>query len=100
MQTPSNITARIGRWSVQHRKKAIFGWLAFVLVAMAVGFNVLPQKQIDPKAAGPGESGQAAKVINGAFEDKSGEQVLVQSKRAHSRRRSVQGGRRRRDRAP
>ena len=79
MQAPSNITARIGRWSVQHRKKAIFGWLAFVLIAMAVGFNVLPQKQIDPKAAGPGESGEAAKVIDGAFEDKSSEQVLVQS---------------------
>ena len=79
VQTPSNITARIGRWSVQHRKKAIFGWLAFVLIAMAVGFNVLPQKQIDPKAAGPGESGEAAKVIDGAFEDKSSEQVLIQS---------------------
>ena len=43
------------------------------------GFNVLPQKEIDQKAAGPGESGQAAKVIDGAFEDKSSEQVLVQS---------------------
>ena len=46
---------------------------------MVVGFNVLPQKQIDQQAAGPGESGQAAKVINGAFEDKAAEQVLVQS---------------------
>ena len=80
MQAPSNITARIGRWSVQHRKKAIFGWLAFVLVSMAVGFNVLPQKEIEQNASGPGESGQAAKLVNGAFEDKAGEQVLVQSK--------------------
>ena len=80
MQTPRNITSRIGRWSVQHRKKAIFGWLAFVLVSLAVGMNVLPQKQIDPKAAGPGESGQAAKAIDGAYEDKASEQVLVQSK--------------------
>ena len=46
---------------------------------MVVGFNVLPQKQIDQKAAGPGESGQAGKVINEAFEDKAAEQVLVQS---------------------
>ena len=80
MQAPSNITARIGRWSVQHRKKAIFGWLAFVLVSMAVGFNVLPQKEMEQNASGPGESGQAAKLVNGAFEDKAGEQVLVQSK--------------------
>ena len=78
MQT-DNIAARIGRWSVQHRKKAILGWLAFVFVAVVVGFNVLPQKEIDPKAAGPGESGQAGKLVDDAFEDKAAEQVLVQS---------------------
>ena len=80
MQTPRNITARIGRWSVQHRKAAILGWLAFVLVSLVIGMKVLPQEQIDPKAAGPGESGQAAKAIDGAYEDKASEQVLVQSK--------------------
>jgi len=79
MQAQGNITQRIGRWSVQNRKKAIFGWLAFLLISVVVGFNVLPQKQIDQQAAGPGESGQAAEVIDGAFEDKAAEQVLVQS---------------------
>ncbi len=80
MQTPRNITSRIGRWSVQHRKAAIIGWLAFVLVSLVIGMKVLPQEQIDAKAAGPGESGQAAKAIDGAYEDKASEQVLVQSK--------------------
>ena len=80
MQTPRNITSRIGRWSVQHRKAAILGWLAFVLVSLVIGMKVLPQEQIDQKAAGPGESGQAAKAIDGAYEDKASEQVLVQSK--------------------
>jgi uncharacterized membrane protein YdfJ with MMPL/SSD domain len=80
VQTPRNITSRIGRWSVQHRKAAILGWLAFVLVSLVIGMKVLPQEQIDPKAAGPGESGQAAKAIDGAYEDKASEQVLVQSK--------------------
>jgi RND superfamily putative drug exporter len=80
VQTPSNITARIGRWSVQNRKKAIFGWVAFVLISMVVGFNVLPQKEIEQNASGPGESGQAAKVAKDAFDDKAAEQVLVQSK--------------------
>jgi uncharacterized membrane protein YdfJ with MMPL/SSD domain len=79
MQSQGNITARIGRWSVQHRRKAIFGWLAFVLVSVVLGFNVLPQKQLDPKASGPGESGQAAQAIDGAFRDASSEQVLIQS---------------------
>jgi uncharacterized membrane protein YdfJ with MMPL/SSD domain len=80
-QRQDNITGRIGRWSAQHRKKAIFGWLAFVAVSLVIGFNLVPQKEIDNKtAAGPGESGQAAEVLNDAFRNASGEQVLVQSK--------------------
>ena len=79
MPKPENTTERIGRWSVQHRKKAILGWLAFVVVSVVIGFNVVPQKQIEPSASGPGESGQAAKALDGAFEDKASEQVLVQS---------------------
>jgi uncharacterized membrane protein YdfJ with MMPL/SSD domain len=79
MPKPENTTARIGRWSVQNRKKAILGWLAFVVVSVVIGFNVVPQKQIEPSASGPGESGQAAKVLDGAFEEKASEQVLVQS---------------------
>jgi uncharacterized membrane protein YdfJ with MMPL/SSD domain len=83
MQTPQhdNITARIGRWSVQNRKKAIFGWLAFVLASVVIGFNLVPQKEIDANAGIPGESGQAAKAMDGAFKESMGEQVLVQSKR-------------------
>jgi uncharacterized membrane protein YdfJ with MMPL/SSD domain len=81
-QQNTNLTARVGRWSAQHRKKAIFGWLAFVAVSLVIGFNLVPQKEIDNKtAAGPGESGQAAEVLNDAFRNASGEQVLVQSKK-------------------
>src|SRR5206468_4026698 len=31
------LAARAGRWSVRHRKTAILGWLAFVIVAFAIG---------------------------------------------------------------
>ncbi len=80
-QRQDNLTGRIGRWSVQNRKKAIFGWLAFVAAAVVIGFGVLPQEKIDNKTAGgPGESGQAAEVLNDAFPTESSEQVLVQSK--------------------
>ena len=80
-----NLTGRIGRWSAQHRKKAIFGWLAFVVISMVIGFGVIPQEKIDNKTAGgPGESGQAAEVLNGAFRTESAEQVLVQSKTLHA----------------
>jgi uncharacterized membrane protein YdfJ with MMPL/SSD domain len=74
-----NLAARIGRWSVQHRRKAILGWLAFVFAALVIGFNVVPQKELDPSAGMPGESGQAGKVLNDAFPKKSGESVLIQS---------------------
>ena len=33
----TNLAGRMGRWSAQHRKIAIFGWLAFVVVAFALG---------------------------------------------------------------
>ena len=32
-----NFAARMGRWSAQHRKKAIFGWIAFVIISLVVG---------------------------------------------------------------
>jgi uncharacterized membrane protein YdfJ with MMPL/SSD domain len=79
-QSNHNIAARIGRWSVQHRRKAILGWLAFVFVTMAVGFNLVPQKNIEQNEGMPGESGKAAEVLKDAYPDKAGEQVLVQSK--------------------
>jgi uncharacterized membrane protein YdfJ with MMPL/SSD domain len=75
-----NLAARVGRWSVQHRRKAILGWLAFVFAALVIGFNVIPQKEIDQNSGMPGESGKAGEVMNDAFPKKSGEQVLIESK--------------------
>jgi uncharacterized membrane protein YdfJ with MMPL/SSD domain len=75
-----NLAARVGRWSVQHRRKAILGWLAFVFVSLVVGFNVMPQKQADQTSGMPGEVGKANQVMTDAFPKKSGEQVLIQSK--------------------
>src|SRR4051812_43913383 len=76
-----NIAARAGRWSAQNRKKAIFGWLAFVLIALvagqAVGMNSVSQN------SGPGESGRAGAAIERAFpknDQGASEQVLVQKK--------------------
>ena len=34
---PDNLTARAARWSAGHRKTAMLGWFAFVLVAFAIG---------------------------------------------------------------
>jgi uncharacterized membrane protein YdfJ with MMPL/SSD domain len=79
-QSNPNFAARVGRWSVQHRRKAILGWLAFVFVSMVIGFNLVPQKNIEQMDGMPGESGKAGQVLNDAYPDKAAEQVLVQSK--------------------
>src|SRR6266581_2490215 len=57
-----NIAARAGRWSATHRKRAIWGWLAFVFLALFIG-----------------ESGAAAQTIRNATAKHADEMVLVQS---------------------
>ncbi len=63
--TSRNLAARAGRWSANHRKTAIFGWLAFVLIALVAGIAA-GAKQIDNNS-GPGETGRAAQDLNRAF---------------------------------
>src|SRR5512145_1749858 len=43
----AGLAARAGHWSATHRKTAIFGWLAFVLVAVVLGGAVGTQNQTD-----------------------------------------------------
>ena len=77
-RTHNNIAARAGRWSAQHRKKAIFGWLAFVILAVFIGGSV-GTKTLTDEDYGIGESGRADSVRADHFPDKEGESVLVQS---------------------
>ena len=82
-QSNHNLAARVGRWSVQHRRKAILGWLAFVFVSLVVGFNMVPQKNLEQGEGMPGETGKASQVLKDAYpkqQNESGEQVLIQSK--------------------
>jgi uncharacterized membrane protein YdfJ with MMPL/SSD domain len=74
-----NMAARMARWSGQHRKKAIFGWLAFALVAFVVGMNVVGQKDIADLDQFSGESGDAEKALDGAGLRPVEEVVFVQS---------------------
>ncbi|MBN1528788.1 MAG: MMPL family transporter [Thermoleophilaceae bacterium] len=74
-----NLAARAGRWSAQHRRKAILGWLTFVILAVFIGGSVGTRTLTDEEA-GSGESQRADKVTAAAFPDKAGESVLVQSK--------------------
>jgi RND superfamily putative drug exporter len=77
-----NLAARAGRWSAQHRKIAILGWLLFVVLATVLGGKV-GQNQLDESASGNGESRHGSMIIEAAgFPDKAGEQVLIQGKSA------------------
>jgi uncharacterized membrane protein YdfJ with MMPL/SSD domain len=73
-----NVAARMGRWSAQHRKKAILGWLAFVVVLFAISV-ASPMKQIVFETSGPGESGRADTILYEDFKQPAGESVLIQN---------------------
>ena len=73
-----NLAARVGRWSARHWKTAVFGWLAFVIAAFALG-TMIGTKRLSTNEAGPGESGRVQKILNDEFEQPAGEVVLVQS---------------------
>ena len=73
-----NLAARMARWSAQHRKKAIFGWLAFAGVLFAIN-TTSPMKTIVFETSGPGESGRADSILYEDFKQPAGEEVLIQS---------------------
>ena len=74
-----NLAARAGSWSASHRKTAILGWLAFVIVAVMLG-SAIGTRHIGSDDNGVGESGRANQVLHQKFPGHAGEQVLIQSK--------------------
>jgi RND superfamily putative drug exporter len=75
-----NLAARAGRWSAQHRKLAILGWIAFVIVAFAIG-GATGTNDLKKENAGDGESRTADRVIAKAgLQERATEQVLVQAR--------------------
>ncbi len=77
----TGLAARMGRWSAAHRKTAIFGWLAFVVIAFSLSIT-MPMQTIDKKDAAVGEASRANKIIDAGFdldESGQGEFVLIQS---------------------
>jgi uncharacterized membrane protein YdfJ with MMPL/SSD domain len=75
-----NLAARAGYWSAKHRKIAIGGWLAFVLIAFVLG-GAIGTNTLADEDSGNGESRVADTAIAQAdFPDKDDEQVLVQAR--------------------
>ena len=80
LKRSNNIAARMGRWSASHWKTAVFGWLAFVVIAVFVG-TFIGTKNIDTADANVGQAHKADQVLKHAFPqvDPQTELVLVQS---------------------
>src|SRR5215212_6366574 len=75
-----NFAARAGRWSAQHRKKAILGWFAFVILATVLG-GMVGTKTLADEDTGNGESRRGDQIIEAAgFPEQTGETVLIQGK--------------------
>src|SRR5215216_250394 len=75
-----NFAARAGRWSAQHRKKAILGWFAFVIIATVLG-GLVGTKTLADEDTGNGESKRGDQIVEAAgFADQTDETVLVQGR--------------------
>src|SRR5438552_13100848 len=82
-RSPYNLAARMGRWSANHWKTAVFGWLAFVLAAVAIGMAV-GQKTSSMQGQDVGQSKRADQLLTQAGfkqSDPLTEIVVIQSKK-------------------
>ena len=77
-----NVSARMGRRSASHRKIAVFGWLAFVIAAIANG-TAVGERTIDQHAYTAGGAHRGEQMLQQAGFAQAGrltEIVVIQSK--------------------
>src|SRR5215831_5182074 len=75
-----NISARAARWSAAHWKTAVSGWLAFCVIAVALG-AVAGTKMLKQADTAAGGTKKAEQMLDRAgFPNQAGESVLVQSR--------------------
>ncbi|HUQ23674.1 MAG TPA: MMPL family transporter, partial [Gaiellaceae bacterium] len=82
LKQSNNLAARMGRWSANHWKTAVFGWLAFIAASVVVG-GAVGTKYLEQNDLAVGEAATATKIIEAGFPDSADEQgeiVLIQSK--------------------
>src|SRR5262249_24787777 len=75
-----NLAARAGRWSAAHWKTATFGWLAFVVAAVALGTLHGTTKLTDAEETN-GQAARAEQMLTAAHvKSSASENVLVESR--------------------
>src|SRR5215469_15652650 len=78
--TRTNLAGRTGRWSAQHWKTALFGWLSFAVLAMAAG-SVVGHVQMRDSQVASGEVARSMAMLEAAgMKSPSVENVLIQSR--------------------
>ncbi len=78
----TNLAGRAGRWSAAHWKTAAFGWIAFAVLAVAVG-RFVGVNEMKSWATANGDSRRAEQILDQAnFDLAARESVLVQSRTA------------------
>ncbi len=75
------LAGRAGRWSAANWKKALFGWFAFAILAMAVG-SVVGHVQMPDSKAASGQTARALQMLEQAgLKEPANENVLIQSRK-------------------
>jgi RND superfamily putative drug exporter len=79
-QSSENFTARAARWSAAHRKAAVLGWLAFVIVAFMIG-HAAGMVTLKAGEVGNGQSRLADQTLAQQFpRERASETVLFESR--------------------
>ncbi len=77
-EPPSGLAARAAHWSAEHRKLAIWGWIAFVVIAVMAG-NAISKEEIHGADMFNGESHDAEDTLYDAGMRPNDELVIIQS---------------------
>jgi RND superfamily putative drug exporter len=73
-----NLASRAAHWSANNRKRAIWGWLGFVVIAVLVG-NAVAQDKIHGAEQFTGEAGRAEQALQDAGMRPNDESVVMQN---------------------
>ncbi len=81
MHVRKNVAARAAQWSSSHRKLAIWGWLAIVVVLVGgiLGAGLIERKEVSTVDTFSGESQQAERALTDAGLRPTEEVLLIQS---------------------
>src|SRR5215470_10662636 len=71
-----NLAARVGRWSSEHRRVAVIGWLVFAVTAAVIGF-AMGTRSMSSSDYATGQSAVAERILARDFPQPAGESVFV-----------------------